>query len=442
MNQSLPIINLDNQWYLMQGTHLQKIAKPETLSGSNIILTDFQDAVFGLEMVTGPVEHAAALIEKRLRDIGLLDGPSKIIVHETRKVGDTATVIFTAIPADTYTEYFEMVNKQNDHCLLVPLLSVLCKQANQDNEKNQAIVFQHNRDFDLLIVKDKKIKQISRLTSFSTLEEDINQTLDTLADEIKSQNVDSDNKIESIKWFSFLEESHDSHVLLKKLNDLTGIEVIQGAQADIIYENREVKTSILHFFNNISAKDAANDNNSQMLYVSEKILPLVAVVFIVILAYLSVLMWQWNGEINGIKQELSQSNKSQLTAELKRIESELSLSNQQFSANKNAKNTSQWLYDLNGIQAVPNPKQLVDDIGQALPEDVQIVGISLDSRKVPATVVLDGVIDKPLKLAMKDLENMSLKLLENGYSMQSNTSIELGDNNDFRITLKVDYNDK
>ncbi|MFK8010648.1 MAG: hypothetical protein AB8B80_01315 [Marinicellaceae bacterium] len=438
MNQSLPIINLDNQWYLMQGSKLQKMTKPETLTGSNIVISDFQDAVFGLEMVTGPIEHAGALVEKRLRDIGLLDGPSKIIIHETRKVGDTATVIFTAIPADTYTEYFEMVNKQKDHCLLVPLLSVLCKEAVKDKIKNKALVFQHNREFDLIIVKDKKIKQISRLTAFSTDEDDVNQTLETLAEELNSHNLE-DNKIEVISWMSFIESDDD---LSNKLNKLTNVEVIKTSQTDIQFENKSVKTSISGFFEDISAKDAANDNTSQMLYVSEKILPLVAVVFVAVIGYLCMLWWNWNAEIKDIKNQLAQSNKAQLTSELRSIENELSITNKQFATNQNAKTTSQWLYDLKGIQSIPNPKQLVDDIGQALPDDVQITGISLDSRSIPATVLLEGVIEKSLKLAMKDLENMSTKLLERGYTMQSDTSIELGNNNDFRITLKVDYNDK
>ena len=442
MKQELPIINLDDQWYLVQGAHLQKIDKPETLDGSNIILTDFSDAVSGLEMVTGPVEHAAALIDKRLRDIGLLDGPSKIIVHNTRKVGDTATVIFTAIPADTYTEYFEMVNKQRDHCLVVPLLSVLCKQVDLSSDDGQAIVFHHNREFDLLIVKNKKIKKISRLTSFSTLDDDINQTLETLAKEIESQNIDSQNKIESIKWFAFLDAKDNQNNLSDKLHDLTAIEIIDGSHVDIIYQNKEYQSSILHFFKNIKAKDAANENTSRMLYLSEKILPLVAMIFITVILYLSVILWQWNSEINGIKQELSQSNKNQLRTEINQIKNDLAQSNKQFAANKYAQTTSQWLYNLNGIQSSPNPKQLVEDIGRALQEEVQIVGISLDSRRSPATVILDGVIEKPLKFAMEDLENMSIKLLASGYSMQSNSSIEMRDNNEFRMTLKVNYNDK
>jgi hypothetical protein len=442
MNQSLPIINLDNQCYLLQGSTLQKISKPETLKGSNVVLTDFQDAVFGLEMVTGPIEHAAALVEKRLRDVGLLDGPSKIFIHETRKVGDAATVIFTAVPADSYSQYFELVNKQKDHCLLVPLLSVLCKQVDLTSDENQAIVFQHNREFDLLIVKDKKITKVSRLTAFSTYEEDIEQTLENLASEIKHQNIDSEYKIDKIKWFSFIEDSSHKEALPNKLNELTGIEVVNGPQTKLTFNNQEVNSSVVHFFGSISTKDAANDNTSQLLFNSEKLLPLVALVFVAILAYLSLLWWQWNGEIKNIKQQLSQSNKAQLTAELKNIEKELSESNQQFAKNKNASNIGQWLYNLNGIQAVPNPKQLVADIGQSLPNDVKIKGISLDSRKVPATVLLEGVIDKPLKLAMKDLEYMSTKLLSKGYSMQSDSSIEIVDNNDFRITLKVDYNDK
>ena len=442
MKQELPIINLDDQWYLVQGAHLQKIDKPETLDGSNIILTDFSDAVSGLEMVTGPVEHAAALIEKRLRDIGLLDGPSKIIVHDIRKVGDTATVIFTAIPADTYTEYFEMVNKQKDHCLIVPLLCVLCKQVDLNSNDSQAIVFHHNREFDLLIVKDKKIKRISRLTSFSTLEDDVNQTLETLAKEIDDQNTDSKNKIKSIKWFDFLGDKSNQNLLSNKLYNLTGIEIIDGSHVDIIYQNKEYQSSILHFFKNIKAKDAANDKTSRMLYVSEKILPLVAAVFITVILYLLVALWQRNEEINDIKQELSQSDKKQLRTEIIQIKNDLIQSNKQFAANKYAQITSQWLYNLNGIQSAPNPRQLVRDIGRALPEEVQIIGISLDSQRSPATVVLDGVIDKPLKFALKDLESMSTKLLASGYSMQSNSSIEIRDNNDFRMTLKVDYNDK
>ena len=100
------------------------------------------------------------------------------------------------------------------------------------------------------------------------------------------------------------------------------------------------------------------------------------------------------------------------------------------------------MYNLNGIQSVPNPKQLVEDIGNALPIDVQITGILMDSKRTPATVILSGVIDKPLKYAMIDLEDMSTRLLKSGYSMPSNSSIEYRDNNDFRMTLQVDYNDK
>ena len=102
MKLSLPVINLDNQWYIYQGAHLKQIDKPDELPNTNVILTDFNDAIFGLETVSGPVEHAAALIEKRLRDVGLLDGPSKIMVHNIRKIGDTAKVLFTDIPADSY----------------------------------------------------------------------------------------------------------------------------------------------------------------------------------------------------------------------------------------------------------------------------------------------------------------------------------------------------
>jgi hypothetical protein len=442
MKYSLPVINLDNKWYIYQGAHLKEIEKPEELSSTNLILTDFNDAIFGLETVSGPVEHAAALIEKRLRDIGLLDGPSKVIVHNSRKIGDTVVVVFTAIPAESYSEYFELVDKQNDHCLIVPLMSVLEKQVDRDSEKSSAVIFHHDREFDLIVVHDNKIRKVSRLTAFSTSEEDINSTLDTLSKEINAYNLDTNSPISTIKWLNFLAPKGEAQKYSSKIHELTSVDVVEGPHSDILLHGEEYKTSIPFLINDINAEDAANDSTSKILYKSERMLPLVAALLLVILLALTYNMWKWNAQISDIEQELSQSNRAKIDNDIASIKSDLAQSNRKFASNKNAQETSQWLYNLNGIQSSPDPKQLVDDIGSALPQEVQIVGISLDARRSPATVVLDGMIDKPLKLALKDLENMSTSLLNKGYKMESNSSIELSDNNDFRMTLKVDYNDK
>jgi|GEM_PF-6327496 len=442
MNQTLPIVNLDNQWYIKQGSHLDTIDKPNILNGSNVIITDFNDAVFGVETVTGPVEHSAALIEKRLRDVGLLDGPGKIIIHDTKKAGDAVTVLYTAISAEGYAEYFELVEKQRDHCVVVPLLSVLVKQFNTKSDDGQAIVFHHNRQFDLLIMKDKRIKKVSRFTSFSNTDEDVASIFKTMSEEINKQNQHTSEGIKSIKWLSFLDENEQIDNLVSQLNVLTGISVSKGAHSDIDFNDKEYKTVLTTFFNDINVNDAANDKVSQALFNSERYLPWVAAVFAVILLGLFAMMFKWNNQIKNIEHELSQSNRSQLEAEISKIKADLAQSNKDFAKNKDAQKISQWLYNLNGVQSAPDPKQLVADIGNSLPEDVKIVGISLDSRVVPATVILDGVIEKPLKLAMKDLENMSAHLLQNGYKMLSDSSIELKDNNDFRMTLKVNYNDK
>jgi hypothetical protein len=442
MKLSLPVINLDNQWYVYQGAHLKQIEKPDELPNTNVILTDFNDAIFGIETVSGPVEHAAALIEKRLRDIGLLDGPSKIMVHNIRKIGDTAKVLFTAIPAESYSEYFELVNKQKDHCLVVPLMSVLYKQLDLSNERNNILIFQHEREFDLFLVKDSKISKISRLTAFSTLPEDVQTTIENLAQEIDSFNTDISQPISSIHWLSFLESKKSPTNYIEKIKSLTGIEVIEAKHSDVIYNDEECKTVLPKLLSDIDIKDAANDSTSKILFNSEKILPLAAVILFAVLLVLSYKLWDWNQQISNIESILATSNRAQLERDIASIKSDLIQSNKQFANNKLAQKTSQWLYNLNGIQSAPDPKQLVEDIGSALPQDVQIVGISLDAKRVPATVLLDGVIDKPLKLALKDLEDMSTSLLSKGYKMESNSSIELSDNNDFRMTLKVDYNDK
>ncbi len=442
MNKSTPMIHLGEQWWLLNENRLSAIEPEQNFSKTHFIISDFNNAIHGLETISGPVEHAKALVEKQLRDAGLLDGPGKILIHDTRKIGDAISVVFTAVPTELYADYFEKIVTQKDHCLVIPLMAVLTKYCLSIKEKNFVFVFHYEKQFDLIIVINGHIKVITRLTSYSESKADIKSTLSTLTTEISHYTDKHNAPIISLYWASFKCSQADLDFYQQNLSDSTGLDIKMLSHQDRQIEHEKIKSSLPIISEHISENDAANSFKSQFLYKSEKILPLVAVIFFVLISLALATIWKWNTQISNYKSQINQSNKSQLEAQIDTIKQDLRDSNLKFSKNKHAKKISQWIYALDGIQIEADPKQLINDIGSALTKDIQVVAIQYDTQSKPAKVIIEGIIEKPLKFALNDLEKLSSALLLKGYSMLSNSSIELSDNNDFRLTLKIGGTDE
>ncbi len=142
-------------------------------------MSDFDGAVSQVTSLEGSPAHAVALIEKRLRADGLIDNESKILIHQTRTVGNGYQALFTAVPLDRWQQMFAWAEAQPDHCLLVPTTALLWRML----KPGRGIVLHGGRQVVFLASLRDRILHASAL-AFSDSREDLELTVASLAERV------------------------------------------------------------------------------------------------------------------------------------------------------------------------------------------------------------------------------------------------------------------
>ena len=127
MNPRL-LMHQDGRWLAFDGGGVAALEARPRVEHASIVLTDFDGAVSDVTSFEGSPSHAVALIERRLRSDGLIDGDAKVLVHQVRTVGNGYQALYTAVPLDRWQQLFAWADQQNDHCLLVPVVALLWKR--------------------------------------------------------------------------------------------------------------------------------------------------------------------------------------------------------------------------------------------------------------------------------------------------------------------------
>ena len=121
----LCVVQQQDRWLAFDGNQVRITEAKPKLDRQAVVISDFEGAISNVISLEGSPAHAVALIDKRLRSDGLTDGESKILVHKTRTIGAGYQTLFTAIPFDLWQQVYAWTEAQRDHCLLVPVTSLL-----------------------------------------------------------------------------------------------------------------------------------------------------------------------------------------------------------------------------------------------------------------------------------------------------------------------------
>ena len=125
----LHVIQQQGHWLLFDGATVTRSDSRPRLAGAAVVVSDFENAVSNVISLEGSPAHAVALIERRLRSDGMIDGESKILIHRTRSIGAGYQTLFTAVPLDLWQQTYAWAEAQPDHCLLIPFTSLLFKEG-------------------------------------------------------------------------------------------------------------------------------------------------------------------------------------------------------------------------------------------------------------------------------------------------------------------------
>jgi|GEM_PF-444698 len=173
------LLHQDGKWLAFDGARVRRLDTRPNIDRASIALSDFDGAVSQVTSLEGSPAHAVALIEKRLRADGLIDNESKILIHQTRTVGNGYQALFTAVPLDRWQQMFAWAEAQPDHCLLVPTTALLWRML----KPGRGIVLHGGRQVVFLASLRDRILHASAL-AFSDAREDLELTVASLGERV------------------------------------------------------------------------------------------------------------------------------------------------------------------------------------------------------------------------------------------------------------------
>ena len=113
-------------WLHCHGHQVEEVPAWPRLTHSALVVLDLDDVVTDVWRFEGKSEYAAALIEKRVRTQGLVDGAAHIVIHRLVKVPRGFQAFFSAVPLDFWQRCMQWAQEQADHCLVMMAPGLLC----------------------------------------------------------------------------------------------------------------------------------------------------------------------------------------------------------------------------------------------------------------------------------------------------------------------------
>jgi hypothetical protein len=119
------ILSIQGVWYSCHGDNWSMATEPPALSPKSRVLSDFENAPCGVTAVDAQPDFAAAVIEKKLRTEGLVDGEAHVLTHRMIRAGGGSRVLYTAVPISNWQATFTWLERQPSVGLLFSVESTL-----------------------------------------------------------------------------------------------------------------------------------------------------------------------------------------------------------------------------------------------------------------------------------------------------------------------------
>ncbi|MGH8084312.1 MAG: hypothetical protein ACREPV_03445 [Lysobacter sp.] len=198
---ALTLLHQDGRWLAFDGDRVTHLDSRPKVDRATVVITDFDGAISQVTALEGSTSHAIALIEKRLRADGLIDNESKILIHQTKTVGNGYQALFTAVPLDRWQQMFGWAEGQVDHCLLLPSVALLWHAL----KPGRGLVLHSGRQFVFLASLRNRIVHASAL-AFSESQDDLAMTVAALAERAGRDLAGDDEALETltVEWYGAL----------------------------------------------------------------------------------------------------------------------------------------------------------------------------------------------------------------------------------------------
>lgn len=291
------LIEQHDRWLLIDEEQVSAHDGRPRPTRTAVALAEFEGAGSHVISLEGSASHAVALIERRLRGDGLVDGEAKILIHSTRTIAAGYQTLFTAFPLETWQQYFAWAEAQPDHCLLVPIPSLMWWRMSP----GQGMVMHNGRRLSVLARLKNNIIHASTM-AFSEDADDLAMSAGALAQQFADELTRSEDAVESLqlRWCSMLVDDAlpGGQPLDQVLREIFSARV--GVNVDSVphrtvrdSEGRSYRTAAFWLNMRAMPQIAVNPTSTRLAFVAEWMLPLASIASLAFALVLGAIGVRW-----------------------------------------------------------------------------------------------------------------------------------------------------
>lgn len=300
------VLHVEGGWYAFdKGTLISLPAYP-VLNQATLVVTDFPGANAGVLALDDKPAFAEAVIERQLRREGQVDGECKVLIHQQVNIGEGFQALYTAVPIDLWQRMLNWSRQQADHCLIVPLASLLWRKL----PSGKGLVLRTGQRL-IFCAREQNRLLYATTVVFSDKLSDMRDAVNMLATRVNEQQRAQGDSL-SIGWCVLNgTDAGDEQALVDQFAERSGLSVSLQAPDVLLSNSGERRLVTLpYLLSKASALDAINPLPARIAFLSEGALPLLAAGSLVMSIGLALLGSFWMAKalhVNGQAQELAHS---------------------------------------------------------------------------------------------------------------------------------------
>lgn len=191
----------ENQWISFSGGEVEHMEPYSPLAEASTVVWQPRGEITGVTSLQGNPKHAAILIERKLRQVGEIEGNTRIHIHRVEKLQDTYSVLYSVVQLEEWQRMSTWVSSQRVRCNFYSWLSLVSEGANE----GEALIFHELSRMTFFCCIDHRMVHITSI-AFSSSLEDLTQAATSLGERVRlaleqfgaSLPPDGPN----IRWFS------------------------------------------------------------------------------------------------------------------------------------------------------------------------------------------------------------------------------------------------
>ena len=376
------LLYLNRQWHGFDGVRLSALPAFPPLQRPTQVITDFENAVSGIAAFEGRPDHAAHVIERRLRADGLIDGESKVLVHDHRRVGNGYQALYTAIPIEHWQRMLIWAEQQPDHCLLIPQAALLHRTL----KIGRGIVLRAGAALTFVAVLRERLVHASAL-AFSDDIEDLEIAATALGERVAAQLAQVQDEVAVVWCATASADSFDEQQLRVAFATRSGIPVQPAPHTPLLVAaGAQARSALPYLAAHVSARIAVNHVGSRVAWIAERALPWAAAAAFAFALVLAGLGSYWSVAATGAR------------AEAQALHSEAAKLGQSLQGSARALPaayipTRDFIEHARDVLAQADPQAGLAVLREAAADEVRILRVRLDPTAHAPVLRVEGLVE-------------------------------------------------